>query len=45
MSTLFDVKHNPRKAYTSFAILGIALVAFPFIAMNYGNSWVRTSSG
>ncbi|HEY0846315.1 MAG TPA: ABC transporter ATP-binding protein [Noviherbaspirillum sp.] len=41
MSTLFDVKNNPRKAYTSFAILGIALLAFPFIAMDYGNSWVR----
>lgn len=41
MSTLFDVKHNPRKAYTSFAILGIALLAFPFIAANFGNSWVR----
>jgi len=41
MSTLFDVKHNPRKAYTSFAILGIALIAFPFIASNFGNSWVR----
>ncbi len=41
MSTLFDVKHNPRKAYVSFAILGIVLLAFPFIASNYGNSWVR----
>ncbi|GAB3548815.1 branched-chain amino acid ABC transporter permease [Noviherbaspirillum agri] len=41
MSTLFDVKHNPRKAYISFAILGIILIAFPFIASNYGNSWVR----
>lgn len=41
MSTLFDVKNNPRKAYASFAILGIALLAFPFIAANYGNSWVR----
>ncbi|HZW12069.1 MAG TPA: ABC transporter ATP-binding protein [Noviherbaspirillum sp.] len=41
MSTLFDVKHNPRKAYISFAILGIILIAFPFFASNYGNSWVR----
>jgi branched-chain amino acid transport system permease protein len=41
MSTLFDVKNNPRKAAVSFAILGIVLVAFPFIASNYGNSWVR----
>ncbi len=41
MSTLFDTKHNPRKAYTSLAILAVLLVAFPFIASNYGNSWVR----
>ena len=41
MSTLFDVKNNPRKAAVSFAVLGIMLVAFPFIASNYGNSWVR----
>ena len=41
MSTLFDVKNNPRKAVVSFAVLAIVLVAFPFIASNYGNSWVR----
>jgi len=41
MSTLFDVKNNPRKAAISFTILGIVLIAFPFIASNYGNSWVR----
>ncbi|WP_136419923.1 MULTISPECIES: ABC transporter ATP-binding protein [Oxalobacteraceae] len=41
MSTLFDVKHSPRKAYTSFAILAIVLATFPFIAANFGNSWVR----
>jgi branched-chain amino acid transport system permease protein len=41
MSALFDVKQNPRKAYTSFAILAVVLIAFPFVAMQYGNSWVR----
>ncbi|MGE5649842.1 ABC transporter ATP-binding protein [Noviherbaspirillum sp. UKPF54] len=41
MATLFDTKHNPRKAYTSLAILAVLLVAFPFVASNYGNSWVR----
>lgn len=41
MSTLFDVKNNPRKAYTSFLILGVVLIAFPFVASNFGNSWVR----
>ncbi|MEB0137541.1 MULTISPECIES: ABC transporter permease subunit [unclassified Undibacterium] len=41
MSTIFDVKANPKKAYTSFVMLGIVLVLFPFIAANFGNSWVR----
>ena len=41
MSTLFDTKGHPRRAYTSFALLGIALVLFPFIAQPFGNSWVR----
>lgn len=41
MSTIFDVKANPKKAYTSFAVLGIVLVLFPFVAANFGNSWVR----
>lgn len=41
MTTLFDVKNNPRKAYTSFIVMGVILVAFPFIATNFGNSWVR----
>ncbi|NEX60428.1 ABC transporter permease subunit [Noviherbaspirillum galbum] len=41
MSTLFDVKHHPRKAFASFAVLGVVLIAFPFIAANFGNSWVR----
>lgn len=41
MSTIFDVKANPAKAYTSFAVLAVIVVAFPFIAANFGNSWVR----
>jgi branched-chain amino acid transport system permease protein len=41
MSSLFDIKHNRRKAYTSFILLGIVLLAFPFVASNFGNSWVR----
>ena len=41
MSNYFDVKNNPRKAYSGLLlILAIALV-FPFIAQNFGNSWVR----
>jgi branched-chain amino acid transport system permease protein len=41
MSTMFDVKSNPAKAYTSFAVMGVLLVLFPFVAANFGNSWVR----
>ncbi|MGZ3183040.1 MAG: ABC transporter permease subunit [Telluria sp.] len=37
----FDTKHHPRQAAVSMAVVMIALVAFPFIAMHYGNSWVR----
>jgi len=41
MSTIFDTKRNPARAYSSFVILFIALMLFPFIAANFGNSWVR----
>jgi branched-chain amino acid transport system permease protein len=41
MSNMFDIKSNPAKAYTSFAVMGILLVLFPFVAANFGNSWVR----
>lgn len=41
MSALFDVKQNPRRAYAAFAILAIVLIAFPFVAAPFGNSWVR----
>ncbi|RZT08922.1 branched-chain amino acid transport system permease protein [Duganella sp. CF402] len=37
----FDFKRNPRQAYTSMAALAVLLVAFPFFAQHYGNSWVR----
>ena len=32
---------TPPKAYTSLALLGAALVLFPFVASQFGNSWVR----
>ena len=41
MSTIFDTKKNPARAYISFAVLAVALMVFPFIAANFGNSWVR----
>lgn len=41
MSNYFDVKNNPRKAWSGLlAILALALI-FPFIAQHFGNSWVR----
>jgi branched-chain amino acid transport system permease protein len=41
MAHYFDIKNRPRRTYTSLAMLGIVLVAFPFVAANFGNSWVR----
>jgi branched-chain amino acid transport system permease protein len=41
MANYFDIKHNPRKAYTGMLLIGIAVIVFPFIAAGYGNSWVR----
>jgi len=41
MSTIFDTKSNPARAYSSFAVLVVVLMLFPFIAANFGNSWVR----
>jgi branched-chain amino acid transport system permease protein len=37
----FDVKNHPRKAYSSMALLLVALTIFPFFAAQFGNSWVR----
>ncbi len=37
----FDVTNKPRQAYTSMAILLIGLIIFPFVAAQFGNSWVR----
>jgi len=41
MSTIFDTKNNPARAWLSYAILIAVLMAFPFVAANFGNSWVR----
>ena len=37
----FDVEHNRQKAFTSMAVVLVALIIFPFIAQQFGNSWVR----
>ncbi len=41
MSMLFDTKNNPKRAYGSFVVLAVVLMVFPFVAANFGNSWVR----
>jgi branched-chain amino acid transport system permease protein len=41
MAISFDIHRHPRQAWTSFAVLGALLLAFPFIAAQFGNSWVR----
>jgi branched-chain amino acid transport system permease protein len=37
----FDVTNKPRKAYASMAVLLALLLVFPFVASQFGNSWVR----
>ncbi len=37
----FDVSKNPRRAYSSMAMLLALLLVFPFFAAQFGNSWVR----
>ncbi|MBS0308785.1 MAG: ABC transporter ATP-binding protein [Proteobacteria bacterium] len=41
MSGLFDCQTNPRKAAVGYILLGIVLIAFPFVASQFGNSWAR----
>ncbi len=37
----FDVTRHPRRAYRSMALLLAGLLIFPFLAQQFGNSWVR----
>lgn len=41
MANYFDTQSNPRKAYIGLAVIAMIVMVFPFIAQNYGNSWVR----
>lgn len=41
MTAFFDFQHNRQRASIRFAVLTLVLLAFPFIAANFGNSWVR----
>jgi branched-chain amino acid transport system permease protein len=37
----FDVHHKPRQAAITMGLLLVLMLAFPFFAAQYGNSWVR----
>src|SRR5438094_7653647 len=37
----FDTVHKPRQAWTSMGALLVVLMVFPFVAAQFGNSWVR----
>ncbi|UGQ45302.1 ABC transporter permease subunit [Massilia endophytica] len=37
----FEVQKNPKKAYISMGVVLVLMMVFPFIAQNFGNSWVR----
>ncbi|MDB5962728.1 MAG: transporter ATP-binding protein [Massilia sp.] len=37
----FNVQDKPRQAYASMGILLVGLIIFPFVAAQFGNSWVR----
>ena len=41
MAHYFDLKNSPRRTWSSLVLLGVVLLAFPFVAANFGNSWVR----
>ena len=37
----FDVQHKPRQSYISMAAVLALMLVFPFVASQFGNSWVR----
>ncbi|TQK07412.1 ABC transporter ATP-binding protein [Herbaspirillum sp. SJZ107] len=37
----FDTAHKPRQSYASMAVLLAVMLVFPFVASQFGNSWVR----
>src|SRR6202022_2415007 len=41
MVDYFKTKRNPRMAWAGMVLLGAAVIIFPFVAANFGNSWVR----
>jgi branched-chain amino acid transport system permease protein len=41
MANYFDFSEHPRRTIIALIVLSLAVIVFPFIAQNYGNSWVR----
>jgi branched-chain amino acid transport system permease protein len=41
MANYFDFSEHPRRTTIALTVLSLAVIVFPFIAQNYGNSWVR----
>ena len=41
MAFTISLKENPRSSYLALAVLGIVFLIFPFVAQQFGNSWVR----
>jgi branched-chain amino acid transport system permease protein len=37
----FDTAHRPKQAWASMAFLLAVMLVFPFVASQFGNSWVR----
>ncbi|NNG22730.1 ABC transporter permease subunit [Telluria aromaticivorans] len=37
----FDLQHKPRRARLSMAAVLVLMLVFPFVAAQFGNSWVR----
>ena len=40
----FDLQHQPRQARINMALLLALMIAFPFFASQYGNSWCASST-
>ncbi len=41
MAIHFNFQTHPRQATVNMVLLAVGLIAFPFIASQFGNSWVR----
>ena len=42
--SLFDFRKNPRAAWVGLALVGVALIALPFVLAGIGTAWVRITN-